>query len=337
MPRRSRIDAPGALHHIICRGINRKAVFQDDHDRDDFLERLGDNLEESGTSCYAWALLPNHLHLLLRTGTASISTVMRRVLTGYAVRYNRRHKRNGHLFQNRFKSILCQEDRYLLELVRYIHLNPLRARIVAGLPSLDRFPYCGHSRLMGRRESRWQDTNYILRFFGKTLSAARGRYREYLAEGMTQGRRPDLIGGGLVRGLGGWTSVRTMRKIGVYQKGDERLLGDGEFVEDVLARAEENLERRHDLKAKGLDFKKVVAQVATLLGLEPAEVLAFGRNRRTVMARSLVCFWAVRELGTSQMQLARDLRVSQPAVSMAVIRGERLAKDRNFSLVLKNL
>ena len=133
MPRKSRIDAPGALHHIIARGIERRVIFCDDHDRDDFLKRLGSVILETGTLCYAWALIPNHIHLLLKTGNAPISTVMRRVLTGYAIGYNCRHRRSGHLFQNRFKSILCQEDAYLKELVRYIHLNPLRAKIVSNL------------------------------------------------------------------------------------------------------------------------------------------------------------------------------------------------------------
>ena len=127
MPRTARIDAPGALHHIIARGIGRRRIFDDDADRDGFLERLGSVLIESGAICYAWALIPNHFHLLLRTGQAPVSSVMRRLLTGYAMGYNRRHRRVGHLFQNRYKSILCQEEPYFLELVRYIHLNPLRA------------------------------------------------------------------------------------------------------------------------------------------------------------------------------------------------------------------
>jgi putative transposase len=127
MPRKSRIDAPGALHHVIARGIARREIFLADADRDDFLKRLADILMESKTACYAWVLIPNHLHLLLRTGTTPLSSVMKRVLTGYAVGFNRRHNRQGHLFQNRYKSILCQEEPYLLELVRYIHLNPLRA------------------------------------------------------------------------------------------------------------------------------------------------------------------------------------------------------------------
>ena len=130
MPRKSRIDAPGALHHVIARGIERGQIFRNDGDRSHFLIRLGDILTETNTACYAWALIPNHFHLLLRTGNVTISTTMRRLLTGYANWFNRRHRRYGHLFQNRYKSILCQEDAYLLELVRYIHLNPLRAGIV---------------------------------------------------------------------------------------------------------------------------------------------------------------------------------------------------------------
>ncbi|MCK5417301.1 MAG: transposase, partial [Desulfobacterales bacterium] len=130
MPRKSRIDAPGALHHIIARGIERRKIFRSKADYGDFSKRLGQIVKETHTCCMAWALVANHFHLLLRTGQTPISTVMQRLLTGYAVSFNRRHQRRGHLFQNRFKSILCQEDAYLLELVRYIHLNPLRAKLV---------------------------------------------------------------------------------------------------------------------------------------------------------------------------------------------------------------
>src|SRR5512137_2894891 len=103
------IDAPGALHHVIGRGIARQKIFLSGEDRDDFLNRLGSLLSWSETTCYAWALISNHFHLLLRTGSASLSSVMRRLLTGYAVSYNLRHHRFGHLFQNRYKSILCEE------------------------------------------------------------------------------------------------------------------------------------------------------------------------------------------------------------------------------------
>ena len=150
MPRKARIDAPGAVHHVIVRGIERKKIFRNDTDRDKFLERLGAILSETETPCFAWALIPNHFHLLLRTGGTSVSAVMRRLLTGYAIYFNRRYHRSGHLFQNRYKSILCQEDAYLLELVRYIHLNPLRARQVADYDELENYPFCGHGQSEAR-------------------------------------------------------------------------------------------------------------------------------------------------------------------------------------------
>ena len=213
MPRKARIDlcgvasaktyAPGALRHIIVRGINRSKIFFDDADRDAFLDRLGGILSDSKTACFAWAFMTNHLHLLLRTGAAPIATIMRRLLTGYAVSFNRRHRRHGHLFQNRYQSILCQEDPYLLELVRYIHLNPLRAGIVEELKGLATYPYCGHYALMGKTEPGFQDVGYILNLFGGKVLEARRHYLEFVKQGVAAGRRPDLTGGGLVRSAGG--------------------------------------------------------------------------------------------------------------------------------------
>ncbi len=135
-----------------------------------FVNRLGKVLIETHTDCFAWAMIPNHVHLLMRTGLTPIATVMRRLLTGYAVGFNRRHRRHGHLFQNRYKSILCQQDPYLLELVRYIHLNPLRARLVPDYKGLKRFSYGGHCVLMGKFNNDWQNTEYILSLFGQKIS-----------------------------------------------------------------------------------------------------------------------------------------------------------------------
>ena len=165
MPRQARIDAPDALHHIMVRGIERRAIFRDNKDKDDFVERLGDIIKGTSTSCYAWALLANHAHLLLRTGLHPIATVMRRLLTGYAVTFNRRYNRHGQLFQNRYKSVLCQEDPYLMELVRYIHLNPLRAKIVKNYSGLGKYEYCGHGFILGKKRNDWQDVDYVLGFF----------------------------------------------------------------------------------------------------------------------------------------------------------------------------
>jgi putative transposase len=133
MPRQARLDAPGTLHHVILRGLERGAIVKDEADREAFVTRLGAVARATGTSIYAWALLPNHAHLLLRSGPAGLPGFMRRLLTGYAVTFNRRHKRAGHLFQNRYKSIVCEEDAYFRELVRYLHLNPARADLAVHL------------------------------------------------------------------------------------------------------------------------------------------------------------------------------------------------------------
>lgn len=137
MPRQARLDAAGTLHHVIIRGIEKRHIVKDDEDRRAFVLRLGSLASETGTAIYAWALLTNHAHILLSSGPAGLAKFMRRFLTGYAVNYNLRHHRHGHLFQNRYKSIVCNGERYFTELVRYIHLNPLRVGLVADLKELD--------------------------------------------------------------------------------------------------------------------------------------------------------------------------------------------------------
>jgi putative transposase len=136
MPRLARLDAPGILHHVIIRGIERRNIFKDNRDRGNLLKRMEVLLPKTQTACYAWSLLSNHAHFIFRTGTSPLSNLMGRLLTGYAVTFNRRHKRHGQLFQNRYKSIICQEDVYLKELVRYIHLNPIRAGIISEISEL---------------------------------------------------------------------------------------------------------------------------------------------------------------------------------------------------------
>ena len=230
------------------------------------------------------------------------------------------------MFQNRYKSILCQEDDYLLELVRYIHLNPLRAKIVKSLPELDKYPYNGHSALMGEIPREFQDTSYVLRLFGENMAIARKAYRAYVEKGIAHGRRPELIGGGLIRNAGGWSVVKAMRRAKDHMKSDERILGDGDFVQKVLDEAKERLEDRYRLKAQGYDYDKVTIRASSELGIDPEQVWAAGKHPVTVKARSLLCYWAVRKLGLTATELAKKLGVSQPTVSISVRRGERIAK-----------
>lgn len=332
MPRQARIDAPGALHHVMCRGIERRKIFLEDQDRGNFVERLGRVLKETSTNCLAWCLMPNHFHLLLRTGKSPIAGVMRRVLTGYAVTFNRRHNRSGHLFQNRYKSILCQEEPYLLVLVRYIHLNPLRGGRVDSLEKLDRFEFCGHAVLMGKRRNDWQDVDTVLARFGSGMCAARRGYREFVMEGIAGGRREDLIGGGLIRSSGGWQVLKEMRKLGLHVKSDERILGESDFVETVLREQEEGFDRRHRLKARGYDFDRVVGRVADLFNVTAREIFDPSKKPQRVRARSLLCFWAVSELGLSGTVVGNRLKLVQSAVSKAVDRGAKVAAEYGFSI-----
>ena len=333
MPRLARLDAPGVVHHVIVRGIERRKIFWDEEDRKDFVERLEDLLPESGTACYAWALLPNHAHFLFRTGQVGLSEVMRRLLTGYAVRFNRRHRRHGHLFQNRYKSIVCQEDVYLRELVRYIHLNPLRAGVVSSVHELAKYPYSGHSVLMERRRNEWQDWRYVLSMFGKRVGEGKRRYLAYIEEGVEQGRRPELVGGGLIRSLGGWDEVRKRRLVGDERvKSDQRILGSSEFVTETLSAAEEKFNRYYRLKRLGYDIGNVEEKVSRIFKLDAREIYARGRERVRAEARGLFCYWAVRELGYRLTDLARKLGMTQPGVGYAVKRGERIALERSLTL-----
>ncbi len=258
---------------------------------------------------------------------------MRRLLTGYAVSYNRRHRRSGHLFQNRFKSILCQEDLYLKELVAYIHLNSLRAGIVADLKKLAKYPYGGHSVLMGEQKRDFQDTDYVLRLFGDKAADARRGYLQYVRKRVDLGRRPDLVGGGLLRSSGGWGVLKAMSKARIHLKGDERILGESDFVKEVLAGQKERFERRYWLKAQGYNIDRVVEKAAEIFEMEPAEVRKPGNQPKRVKARSLACYWAVRELGMSGTSVSKLLGIGQPAVSRAVVRGEKLVEDMNLRLI----
>jgi REP element-mobilizing transposase RayT len=299
---------------------------------DSFLDRLSALVTDSHTACFAWALIPNHFHLLLRTGNAEISRVMQRLLTGYAVTFNRRHRRRGHLFQNRYKSVLCQEESYLLELVRYIHLNPLRAGLVSTPKALETYPYGGHSAFFKDGYRPWQDTGYILKRFGAETAIARRRYREFVEKGVSRGRREDLIGGGLVRSAGGWEAVKALQRANRVQKSDERILGSGEFVEKVLAHANEKIVRRNRLRSRGVDFRSLLKRVESLTAVPVKDIVSKDRNRKTAAARSLAIYWAAEQLGLTQPEIGRELNMTQAAVSQAIGRGMVYAAENELTL-----
>ena len=315
MPRRARLDAPGTLHHVMVRGIEKRRIVNDVADRKNFVKRLGELAEETKTSIYAWALMTNHAHILLRSSEIGLSGFMRRFLTGYAISYNRRHRRWGHLFQNRYKSIICDEDAYFTELVRYIHLNPLRAKLVKSYEKLDRYRWCGHGVLVGRVENDWQDRDYVLKWFGKTESQAQAEYRSYVKKGIEQGRRPELVGGGLIRSQGGWSAVKALRRVGERELSDERILGSGEFVEQVLKEAEDKVKYQLPVKEQHREIDEFITKICQNENVSIKELKSGSRRKAVSGVRSMIAIGLVKNHGVSLAEVARRVGVSTTAIS----------------------
>lgn len=324
MPRQARLDVPGALHHIMVRGINRSAIFEDDQDRTRFLERLGETITDAKSSVYAWVLMTNHVHLLFKSGGKGISSVMRKLLTWYAIYFNRRHGRTGHLFENRYKSILCEEDNYLLALTRYIHLNPIRAGMVKTLEELDGYPWSGHSAVMENRDCPWMDADYVLHQFNDTKRKARNAYRQFVHDGISLGRQPVLTGGGLVRSLGGWSQVVSSQGKGQKTESDERILGSGEFVTSIFKEAEEKQMRQFKIRRSGLTIKGIIEKECKTSGISQQELQNGSKRKMVSMARATIARRGADELGLPSAEIARHLGVCTSTITRAI---ERAGKD----------
>ena len=281
----------------MVRGIERRSIFEIDQDREDFLNRLGRIIEEGQASCFAWVLIPNHAHILLRTGPTPLAQMMRQLLTGYAVSFNLRHQRVGHLFQNRYKSIVCQEDIYLLELVRYIHLNAILAGLVKDIEGLDRYRWSGHSVLVGMERREWQARDEVLSYFGTTEGVARRRYRQFVSEGIGLGKRE-----GLGMGIGKRDREKALGA-GVGSV-DLRILGQGTFVEKRLAEAAQVAHERTQLREKRVDIEGLLDFIEKEMGVTREEILGGGRRRGISEVRSVFCYLCLKKLGMTGRQLS---------------------------------
>ncbi len=320
MPRQARLDAPGTLHHVTVKVVERRKIANDDHDRENFVSRMGTIALETETLIYGWALMTNHAHILLRSGPSGLSRYMRRLMSGYAVSNNRRHRRHGHLFQNRYKSIVCEEDPYFKELLRYIHLNPLRAKLVESLAELDRYRWCGHSVLMGRIKRDWQHRDYVLKWFGKKESEAKKAYRQFVKNGIDQGRRSDLVGGGLIRSHGGWSAVKAMRRLGVREKSDERILGSGKFVEQLVKKSAKARKQQFSAIKRSKKHAVLVERFCKKQNVSVNALKSGSRRQDVSMVRSQLAKKLVEENGLSLTETSRYLGVSPSAVAKSLSR-----------------
>ena len=315
MPRQARLDMPGALHHIMIRGINKSDIFIDEEDRVKFLERLEKNILNGRCSVYAWVLMNNHVHILFKSGERGISEVMRKVLSWYAQYFNHKYKRSGHLFENRYKSILCEEDRYLLALVRYIHLNPVRAGIVKSIKDLDKYRWSGHRAYIGKDDYEWMDKKYVLEQFSNRKKIALKEYYKFIGKTTGAGCNEELSGGGLIRSAGGWSNVLSMRTRKEKMEYDERILGGGDFVNSILKDTEEKETRQLKYRLSGRSIKKIIDEVCKKEQVNPIELKNGSRRKKVSSVRRKIACRSLKELGLSFAEIARNLGVNTSAIS----------------------
>ena len=324
MARKGRIDVKGAVHHVIQRGIDRGRIFVDESDYRSFLKRLVSNLLETRTECFAWSFMPNHVHLVLSTGSQPLCHVLQCIFTGHAVYINRKYGRSGHLFQGRYKSILCEEETYLLKLVRYVHLNPVKAGIVGSIDELDEYRWTGHRTLMGLTEGPWQNTKDVLGRFGPDTGRARKRYVHFLKEGLTSSAEElEILGKGMKRlSEGGWESDHGKDKSS-QAFADERIVGSRDFIDMVLNHAGER-ERWRSKIAGNWTCEKVLERAAKMAGISVAEMKGSGKRPAQCKARSMACKWLVDDMGRTETETAGLLGITQPGVSDCVKKGRVL-------------
>jgi REP element-mobilizing transposase RayT len=309
MPRQARIDIPGLLQHVIVRGIERSKIFLNDYDRENFIARLNPLLEETQTICYAWAMLDNHVHLLLMPTKQPLSCLMRRLLTGYAVSFNLRHNRKGYLFQNRYKSIVCDGDAYLMELIRYIHLNPVRAQVVNDLKTLAEYLWCGHRQMLGLGDKQLIIVEDVLALFSCRIGSARKAYMQFLAEGLSNST-PEFSRGGR-RASQSVDSSLTDKDL--Y---DDRILGGSGFVERILEQVQPvEVSRSLDV---------IIETVSSYFELSPEEMSWPSKERKVASAKAIICYLATRHHRLSGVEVAAILGYTPSAVSHATKRGRML-------------
>ncbi len=281
MPRNARIDFPGAVHHVYARGIEKRDVFLDEQDRCELRRRILINQEKFDSSCLAWAFLPNHFHIVFHSRKGNLPDFMRCVMTGYASYFNRKYERVGHLFQNRYKSALVGSARYLLEVIRYVHLNPVRARIVSSLNRLSEYPWTSHHEIMCSGVFPWEDFPEVYHFFsdgGKTDRIP--LYLDFLAAGVDA----DWAVG----------------------------CGDGfEAFHTALSTHEEHLRKLPEKEGLKREFLNIVFCCSKEFGIDPARIFNKRRDRSSVNARKKILHICVVDKGMEQSSVCAWLGLTR--------------------------
>jgi Transposase and inactivated derivatives len=265
MPRKPRVEVEGGLYHVIARGNNRQMIFHSDDDHKKFLSLLSVQKAKLGFFLYAYCLMSNHFHLLIERQSEPIGRIMQRVLTGYSQYYNRKYRKAGHVFQGRHKSILCQSDRYLGELVRYIHLNPVRAKMVR---KAERYRWSSHRTYLGTEPGTLVDVDPVLRLFGARKKKARENFAGHVAAGARLGHNDEF-----------------------YSTGEEGILGSEEFIDATIHRLGETngkIGRRTETTVPEFNADVLVAIIERLLDIRRESFYGSGKSRHSTVAKELL-------------------------------------------------
>jgi putative transposase len=275
MARKPRIHFPGAVYHVILRGNAGQPVFFSDADRYRFYLYLQYAVERFGCRIHCFCLMPNHIHLVVQTGEIPLSRIMQNISLRYTKWINYTQSRMGHLFQGRYKALLLDADRYLMELVRYIHLNPVRAGMVV---SPDEYQWSGHSAYLGREDLTWLTSEWVLSLFSPRSNDACARYAQFVADGIGETRREEFH-----------TGLQ-----------EERILGDDSFADKAIMKAEQQRDYRYRIE-------DIVNVVCRCYGLSLGQLKQAGKARPYADARAVAAYF-VRELpGPSFTALGRML------------------------------
>ncbi|MBD3422187.1 MAG: hypothetical protein GF398_18905 [Chitinivibrionales bacterium] len=307
MPHMKRLEAPGALVHIMARGIDGQIIFEEGADRDFFLARMNSSLIKCGCKCFAWCLMPNHYHFLIRAGEFPLSKLLRPVNGIYARRFNKKHNRTGYLFQDRFKSVLCQDMAYAEELIRYINLNPIRAGLVKSINGLLRYEWCGHAYLLGKAKApgdAFLNREETLRRFGANPQAAVQKYLEFLADGIEPRRLKDA----------GRLGQAEAFELSGSKKGWPAVIGDPEFARNAMNRHAIALHRKHRQADYPAVLDKLALETCRKFKLSIDELQRKGRQNKRTQARMYFCSRAHYKELVPYGKIAEFLKITIPPV-----------------------
>jgi len=313
-PRPPRLEFEGACYHVYNRGNCRERIFWDDTDYREFEDFLLDLAGRMNIDLYAWCLMPNHFHFLIVTPEANLSAFMQRLLGSYARYFNRAHRKIGHVFQGRYGSKLCDRDEYLLELVRYIHLNPYRTKKPLEGMKDDGWPWSSHRYYVGGEEpmAARPPIHTVLRRFSDDLEEARRRYAHFVSEGLAQGNWEDF-----------------------YKPKGTRFLGSDRFIEESKRKA--GLPVRQAERLKKLDLQTLALAVARQFQMEPARFMEDTKERKISHARQTLVYLAKRYGKQTTNDLARYLRKDPSTISHLHRRAEAMGETEEILNILFGL